>query len=192
MPVVVLIVAVVAGVVAGVVSGGAASNLLRARLPAWPLLALAVVAEYSVGGFPDGIRWIVASAGCALVVAWCLIHRTRQHLAAPLGLIGSGTALNTVVMAANGGMPVSGWALRRAALPPGMDVGRGHFYKHVPMSAGTHLRALGDVIPFRAERMVLSVGDLVLLVGVAGLAFAWTRARPPRSTEAPVTAPVGA
>ncbi|HET6964219.1 MAG TPA: DUF5317 family protein [Acidimicrobiales bacterium] len=192
MPVLVLAVAVAVGVVAGVMSGGRVSHLLRARLRAWPLLAAALAAEYSVGGFPGGVRWIVASAGCALVVAWCLIHRALEGSTPALSLIGAGTVLNTVAIAANGGMPVSASALRRAGLPPGFDVAHGHFYKHVAMTPGTHLRALGDVLPFRPERMVLSAGDLLMLFGVAALAWAWTRSPKPRTAGTSITAPARA
>ncbi len=173
-------------------SGGSVTHLLRARLRAWPLLALALAAEYSVGGFPGGVRWIVASAGCALVVAWCVIHRTLQGPTAALSLIGAGTVLNTVAMAANGGMPVSASAIRRAGLPPRFDPTHGHFYKHVAMTAGTHLPALGDVIPFRPERMVLSPGDVLMLGGVAALAWAWTRSPKRRTAETSITAPATA
>lgn len=71
-----------------------------------------------------------------------------------------GLALNMVVIAANGAMPVSQHALRQIPLPevPASDL------RHAAAQPDTHLSFLGDVIPV-GERVV-SVGDLVMLAGL--------------------------
>ncbi len=183
---VVLVLAVVAGAVAGIVTGGRLAALTRFRLRAWPLVVAALAAEVSLGALPAEFRWLVAVAGSSAVVVWSLRNRQGATGKAPLDLIATGTALNSIAMAANGGMPVSRWALRHAGLGGHFDVTHGHLYKHVAMTAGTHLRALGDVIPLAPGRMVLSAGDVVMLVGVALLVRAGTRCREPAlGTAAP-------
>lgn len=71
-----------------------------------------------------------------------------------------GLAMNMVVIAANGAMPVSQHALRQASLPavPATDL------RHAAAQPGTHLPFLGDVIPIGGR--VMSVGDLVMLAGL--------------------------
>lgn len=87
-----------------------------------------------------------------------------------LWLVASGLVLNLIVVVANGGMPVSLVASRTAGLPDprGTDVLWG---KHVVMDDATRLRALGDVIPVPIPgfRQVISVGDVLVLAGIAWL-----------------------
>jgi hypothetical protein len=64
-------------------------------------------------------------------------------------------------------MPVSRWALVEAHLSGITNVTKGHLYKHVPMTAHTSLRALGDIIPVGVVRTVVSIGDVAMLVGIA-------------------------
>ena len=109
----------------------------------------------------------------------------RQHgpwAAVPygLGLIGAGVVLNAIVMALNGGMPVSQFALAAAGFPKTMNVAEGHFYKHIAMTDLTRLRMLGDIIPFHLARTVLSPGDLLMLMGIAVVSWTAT-ARPARA-----------
>ena len=98
--------------------------------------------------------------------------------------------LNVTVMALNEGMPVSSWALGGAGLGRTMDVARGHFYKHSAMTVHTRLRLLGDIVPFRLMRTVLSPGDLLMLVGIAAMTWAATQPSPARRSDWPIW-PVG-
>jgi hypothetical protein len=84
--------------------------------------------------------------------------------------------LNAIVMAVNGGMPVSRFALVAAGFPKTMNVAQGHFYKHTAMTDLTRLRLLGDIIPFHLARTVLSPGDLLMLMGIA--VVSWTATGP--------------
>jgi hypothetical protein len=56
-----------------------------------------------------------------------------------------------------------------------MDVASGHLYKHTAMATHTALALLGDVVPLRFVRTVLSPGDLLMLLGIATLSWAATR-----------------
>lgn len=82
-----------------------------------------------------------------------------------------GLAANALVMAANAGMPVSRASLAAAGFSPGMDVARDDLYKHTAMTVHTHLAFLGDAVPVRLLHTVVSAGDIVMLVGLALMAF---------------------
>ena len=172
---VVLLLAVIAGAVAGVLVGGRVAALTRVRLRAWPLVLAALAAESSLGALPPGLRWAVAAGACAAVAAWSLRNREGPIGSRPFLLVAAGTALNSIAIAVNGGMPVSGWAARAAGLGSRFNAAQGHFYKHVASTGGTHLRAIGDIIPLPPEHMVLSAGDVMMLLGVALLVKAGTR-----------------
>ncbi len=163
----ILVLAIALGVVVGVAAGGDLTNLSTYRVRAWPLILAAVLLEMTAGGLPAGWRWVAAVAAATAAAAWC--GANTETAAAPAGpeLIGVGAALNTAVMAANRGMPVSLPALSHAGLPATLDVTRGHLYKHVPMTGHTALAFLGDAIPVAPFTAVISLGDVIMLVGVA-------------------------
>jgi hypothetical protein len=105
------------------------------------------------------------------MAAWFLVNlRTATGvLRWTLGIALVGSAMNLVVMVPNGGMPVSMAALE--AIDGGhVDVADGHLYKHRLAGEGTFLPALGDVIPVRPLHLVASAGDVVLLIGILGVA----------------------
>lgn len=93
-----------------------------------------------------------------------------------IGVILLGWALNATVIAANGGMPVSSSALRAAGYTGSVEEIE-HVRKHVPMSSETSLAWLGDVIAIPPLERVVSVGDVVVLMGIAGLLVAGMTAR---------------
>ncbi len=68
-----------------------------------------------------------------------------------------------------------------------MDVARGHLDKHVTMSSHTRLSVLGDIIPVHLARIVLSPGDVIILAGIA--AVAWGVAGSFRTSPAPSDQP---
>jgi hypothetical protein len=113
---------------------------------------------------------LLASYGTA--AAWLLLNAARQRhygLRAGIAVASLGWALNTVVVVADNGMPVSAAAGKRAGIihaALGPAIYRGQLYKHLPVTSVTWLRPLGDVIPLRPLHAVVSPGDLVLWLGV--------------------------
>ena len=172
----VLAAALVIGCVGGWATGGSPACLASFRICAWPLLAAAVVVEGCLGAAPGPWRTVLAVTACLAIAGWCALSGARAR-PFPYGqaLIGVGVVLNATVMAANSGMPVSAWALAAAGLGRKMDVARGHLYKHTAMTVHTHFRLLGDIVPFRLVRTVLSPGDLLMLVGITAVTWAATR-----------------
>jgi Family of unknown function (DUF5317)/Major Facilitator Superfamily len=106
----------------------------------------------------------------AALLAFVVANIRRPGL--PLAALGCG--LNTLVIAANGGrMPVSLASWTATGRPASELVKRGH-YDNVVLASHAHFGWLGDV--FALPRAVplansLSVGDLLLLVGVITFVF---------------------
>jgi hypothetical protein len=152
------------GFVVGWATRGSFANVGNIRFR-WPWL---VVAALLVRGATlltplrniEGIQYVYL-ASLAAVLGWMLwnVNRVRG-----IWLAGIGTALNVVVIAANGArMPVS------AELAGPFLVQRGHLGQYALMAPGTHLNWLADWIalpgPFKLE--AYSPGDLILAVGTA-------------------------
>jgi hypothetical protein len=169
--------ALILGCIGGLAAGGSLSRLAGARIRAWPILVAAAVTEACLGATSNPLRTVLAVAACLGVVGWCAANRAPgRRFPYGQGLISAGVVLNGIVMAVNGGMPVSRFALIAAGFPKTMNVAQGHFYKHIAMTALTRLRLLGDIIPFHLARTVLSPGDLLMLMGIA--VVSWTATGP--------------
>lgn len=85
-------------------------------------------------------------------------------------LAGAGLALNVIVIASNGAMPVSPKAVAIADAPSLDAAG----IKHERLTEETILPWLGDVIPLPGTGLIVSVGDVVLGAGIARLVYVRT------------------
>ena len=176
--------ALAAGVAAGAGTGGRIRHVADVRLRAAPLAWVAVGMQASLGLPPTrhlgGGRTALVVVSFGLVGAFLLLN-LRGHTGAlrtGMVLLAAGWALNTAVVTANGGMPVSHNALRQSGLPVDLDVREGNLWKHVPASSSTRLAPLGDVIVVDGVPNVFSVGDLVLMAGITVATAAAMRRRP--------------
>jgi hypothetical protein len=99
----------------------------------------------------------------SLVAAFLLLnwHLPGMWLAA-LGLV-----LNVVVIGANGAMPVSREAARISGLDQMGDMG----LEHELLTDRTLLPFLGDVIPLPGTQRVVSLGDVVLALGIGRFVY---------------------
>ena len=158
-------VVLVVAVVIGFARGGRLANLAGLDLPGWPLLFLAVALQIAAELIPDDRSWsqntaIAMILGSYVVLLGVLIaNRTRPGL----WLAGLGILLNFLVIALNGGMPVSAEA---ASLAGGGNANLAFDAKHVLLDDGSRLAFLADVIPVEQLRRVLSIGDVFLAVGL--------------------------
>ena len=152
------------GFIAGWAARGSLANVGNIRFR-WPWF---VVAALLVRGATlltplrtvEGIQYVYL-ASLAAVLGWMLWNLNRVR---GIWLAAAGTALNLVVIAANGArMPVS------AELAGPVLVQRGHLGQYALMTPGTHLNWLADWIalpgPFKLE--AYSPGDLILAAGTA-------------------------
>lgn len=95
-------------------------------------------------------------------------------------LIGVGLVLNTLVITANGAMPVSSSASSAAGISAPSEVDND--LKHERLNDDTRLGWLSDVIPVPGLKEVLSLGDLLLAAGIARLIYVRTTSQRPSST----------
>jgi len=156
------LVSIVLGVIVGLSTHGSLENLanLRFRWP-WLVVAALVVREAAVLTplrTVDGIQYVYAAA-LASLVAWTLWNVKRVRA---IWLVAIGSALNLVVIAANGArMPV-------APELAGSLMQTGHLGQYAMMGSSTHLNWLADWIALRwGPPEAYSPGDLVVALGIA-------------------------
>lgn len=125
------------------------------------------------GILPDAglLGWLLLALSQLLVVVFLA---TNWQLPGVL-LAATGLALNAIVMAANGAMPVDPIAIQAlgiegAQVPPG---------KHTLLTEETHLPWLADIWPLPPLRSIISIGDVVLAAGLIPLTHALMSHRPP-------------
>ena len=105
-----------------------------------------------------GDLWLGTGLAMQALIVGGLMVRPRLPGAT---MIQIGTAANLVVMLANGAsMPVSTRAAELAGAPSVAGV------RHGFADSSSHLTWLGDVIPIEPLHIVVSVGDVALLVGI--------------------------
>jgi hypothetical protein len=170
------------GAAVGLARGGRLHQLLGLHLRAGPLAWACFAAQVALGlaehGPPPLVRDVVLVASYAGIGLWIAVNVAGRGTGSGVGfaLLLAGWLLNVVPMVLNDGMPVSANAQR--AVGAGDEVvDEGHLWKHVPATGDTGAAWLGDVIPLRPVRAVVSVGDLFLLAGVGTVVAAALRER---------------
>lgn len=128
---------------------------------------------------------MILQAGGLLYVgalSLALIGALRNWRLGPaLRLATLGVALNTLVIAVNSGaMPVATPALQAAqGQAKVQEIAAGRVYENTHLAHGAvRLAAFSDILPLRVPAgpgNVYSVGDVLLLLGAAGLAYRGTR-----------------
>jgi hypothetical protein len=171
-----LVAAIVAGV--AVLRGGSLERLSETEFR-WPLLVAAGlglqvgVELWSPGWLNDELGLAVLLASNAFVAAFLFANWKLPGIA----IAAVGMTLNVIVIAANGAMPVSQRALERAGWD-GSDASATDFdNKHELLDDSTKVPWLADVIPLPYLRTIISLGDVVLVIGIARLVY--LRTRPP-------------
>jgi hypothetical protein len=171
------VVAVVGGFSVGAARRRSFDGIRGLRLPKGIPAALigAGLLHVVVLVLPESARGSVGRAlavASAVIVSACLvvIARTLPALRRAAIVVGIGWAMNALVIAANGGMPVSLSAAERIGFTPALGEAD-PLRRHVELDGSTHLRVLADSIPVEVgpDRAVMSPGDFVLLAGI-GLA----------------------
>ncbi len=166
-------IALVVGVLVGLATGGRLRALTEIRFRWWPLafvgLALQRLPIPSMAGELD--EWI--GAGLLVASYLVLLAFVAVNIRLPgFPLLALGFAMNAVVVTVNGGMPVGDSALREAFGSQYQDarqdlVAHGGTKHHLAREDDV-LVPLADVIPVGPPvRQVVSVGDIVWLVGTA-------------------------
>jgi hypothetical protein len=179
--------AIALAIALGYVFGGRLKGLGELRVRWWGLalggLALQFVPLPEGSGGTDLIvRTAVLSASYVLLLSFGAVNLKLPGM--PLVLLGLAT--NLIVIAANGGMPVSAAALRNSGqaelIPQLREAGAD---KHHLMGEGDVLTPLGDVIGVpKPIGQAVSIGDVFQYAGLMWLAIAAMRGRIPSSQMA--------
>jgi hypothetical protein len=140
------------------------------------LLPIALVLQVAGGALTRGSTRLVPIEACyLLVLTWIGVNLPSAQAGVRRGLIVSatGAVLNMIPISLSGGMPVSRVGLRVVGAAR-LNPARGHLYRHV-LGRGGLGGALGDVFGVSSLRVVVSVGDLVLMAGLTLTAYSWVR-----------------
>ena len=141
-------------------------HAVRQPVRALPLLGGGIALRFVAEVLRDGAAAAVAIAGLVALMAFVAAN---LHLPGTI-VVGVGVLLNLVVVTANGAMPLEKNAAVAAGLVAREDVdtvelrGPRRF-----ADSDDSLRVLDDRMPMRPVRQVLSIGDLILLFGLADL-----------------------
>lgn len=158
---------------------------MRAWWLVLPAAALRGVAEV----VDDDDLAVIALAGSLVVLV--LLTGSNRHLVGAM-VVGLGLVLNLTAVVLNGGMPVRSEALIDARV---VDAGE---LDTVDLLGGRHLETgsdrfaeLGDIVPIRPFREVVSFGDLLVAFGALDAVSEVTRRRrrPPRVDQPPAPPP---
>lgn len=173
-----LLAAIVAAL-AALARGGSLEHLAATRFSSVPLLIAALLVQvgfrlWEPAWLTPGWQLAVTVGSMGVVAIFLALNRSHPGML----IAGIGLALNVVVIAANGAMPVSPEAARTAGLDPAELDEAG--LKHERMTSETSLPWLGDVIPLPRSGLVVSGGDLLLALGFAALTYRRTLKPPPR------------
>ena len=170
----IFIAAAVVGLLVGMARGGSLRGLANVRFSAAPLVWVAIVAQALLGlrttrGWPDTARTAIVFLSFGLVGLFLAknLRRMARMLGTGVALLALGWVLNTFVVFANGGMPVSRHALAISGLPSKVNVEEGHLWKHRTATSRSRFRWLGDVVALPRLPAVFSVGDLSMMAGIA-------------------------
>jgi hypothetical protein len=181
--------ALLIGGLVGLVTGGKFRHAAGRRIAWWGLLVVGFGLELAADRWLSGPLGYAAMIGGPLcLLAWAV----RNPRLAGVGLVALGVLVNTFVLAVDRGMPVERGALVRAGIAPNtaaaVSIG-GH--RHHVATPSDHLRLLDDRIALGPTREVVSIGDVVLAVGIADVVahLLWyqpqyQRSRRPRWAEA--------
>jgi len=173
--------------------GGSTAGLLSTRLRAWPAILLAFGVELLLYNPPiDRQAWAITVGpwiwlAAQMVFLLVLIANgwaAKGQLVWPWRLAAVGVGLNTLVVALNGGhMPQSPEAA--LAVWGGGHIDPSRLQNVVAIGPGTRLPWLADVLAepgWLPRPNIVSVGDLLLALGVAGWVFSATMQQPRRVT----------
>lgn len=182
------------GLVVGGIKRGRLRWLAENRPRLWGLAAAAVAATaagdaFGAGGFGFEIAGISGPAVLALIgMGAGLAFVTSNLTVGGMAVIGLGIAANLAALVANRATPVRAGALVEARIIGPADVDRAVLAGPREIAdSSTVLEILGDVIPVPGLGLVVSFGDLIVLVGLAAVICNLMRRRPagalPRGAE---------
>jgi len=163
--------ALVLGFIIGFLRGGSLRRLARLDIPYFYLIIAALLVQLSINilmrlWMAPVLAYFLLLSSYLLLLAAVWLNRQDEFLF----LVLIGLILNFLVIALNGGMPVSFQAAKMLGVDSGRYIGElAQDFKHVPLLAGTKLKILGDIIPLPRPfplPQIFSAGDIFISMGV--------------------------
>ena len=163
----ILLLAVVLGLIAGVVRQGDFRTILGTRVYHPEFLASSIICALVVSWTKTDSDGLIAFVALLGAFAFTLMN---LHLVGMV-VVSIGLALNLFVFILNFETPVRPNALVEAERVTAEELERGiSISGHVELAdSDTVLEVLGDTFPIRLGEKVVSIGDLILLVGLANV-----------------------
>lgn len=159
---------VVAAAIAGLLRGGSLESIAETNFRWVPVLFAALILQLGFDLWDPA--WLSDRGGLAILlashVAVALFFGLNWKLPGML-LAAAGFLLNVIVIAANGAMPISD----RAAEAAGLENFEQFGIKHEVLEDDSALPWLADVIPLPGTGKVISIGDVLLAVGIGWLVY---------------------
>jgi len=159
-----ILVALCAGLVFGFLRKGRLAAIARTRIRHPEFLAVAIGASLFVDATDTGPSATIALVGLIGGLAFALVN---LHLTG-MAVIAIGITANLLPIALNGAMPVRPEALVEAEMVTADELPRVSLNGARELSDdSTILAVLGDTFPVRWTNQVVSIGDLIMVVGLA-------------------------
>lgn len=172
-----IVVALIVGLFVGVLRRGTFRALARTRIGRPELLLVALVAGALTESTDIRGAGVITLVGLLAGLAFAAVN---FHLVG-MPIIAIGVAANLVPVAANGAMPVRADALVEAEMVDVDDLDRVRLTgARELVDDQTIAGFLGDTLPVRWTGQVLSIGDLIMLIGLADVTANLMLQRPRR------------
>ncbi len=167
---------------AGLARPPVGAHAVRPHLRHLPLLAGGAVLNLASLGLDGSAAALGLAASLGLLLGFAIVNRNLTGVA----VVALGLALNLGTVAVNGGMPVRSGALVRAGVVAEEEVA------DIDLRGGRHLESdadrlgvLGDALPVRPLREVVSFGDLIVIAGTGDMVRQLGRRRTRRRSAKP-------
>ncbi|HVL89034.1 MAG TPA: DUF5317 family protein [Actinomycetota bacterium] len=181
---------IAAAVAAGFLARGRLRRLADVQFRGLPILFVSLgvaLLPLLVEVSDSAARWLTGIANLVVIAFLAVnVRAMRGLIRVGLVVVAAGWMLNAIVIAANAGMPLSVRAYERSGQTDPITAGQGGFYKIVVADDDTTLRFLGDAIPVRALGQVVSVGDILLSVGIGVAVTGGMRGDATRAPREPI------
>ena len=156
--------AVFAGIAFGLLRNGRLGSIARARIRHPEFLLVAIACSLFVGLTDQGPSAAIAIVGLIGGLGFAIVN---MHLAG-MAIIAIGLIANLTTVALNGAMPVRADALVGAEMITPDEIDRVSLTGAREIETNdTILPVLGDTYPVRWTNQVVSLGDIIMLVGLA-------------------------
>lgn len=158
------LIAVCVGLIIGFLRRGRLASIARTRIRHPEFLAVAIAASLFIDASDAGPSGTIALVGFIGGLAFAIVN---LHLAG-MTVIAVGITANLLPIALNGAMPVRPEALVEAEMVTAEELPRVSLSGARELSDdSTMLAVLGDTFPVRWTGQVVSIGDLIMMVGLA-------------------------